>query len=184
MAEVPECYLSNRSKTPQGLPFTFVGSHGPTLIAIDPGLRGAIAFLQNGQVTAKPMPLAGNEIDLATLAQWIADVCPTLAVVEKAAAMPGQGVASTFKFGKGYGSLLGIFAALQIPVELVTPQRWKRSILAGTAKDKPAAIAYCRRVFPQVDLVRPGCRKAHDGLADALCLLEFGRREFFRKYAA
>ena len=54
---------------------------------------------------------------------------------------------------------------------------WKKTVLAGTAKDKDAAIEYCRRAFPQVSLLPgPRCRKPHDGMADALCLLEYGRR--------
>ncbi|ABW29234.1 RuvC family protein [Acaryochloris marina] len=149
-----------------------------SLIAIDPGLKGGIAF-QNHQATiAKPLPTSGKDLDLVTLATWVEAAQPQLAIVEKVGAMPKQGVASTFKFGSGYGGLLGICAALQIPVELVTPQRWKRVVLAGTTKDKDAAIAYCRRAFPDIELIQPGCRKPHDGVADALCLLKFGIREF------
>ena len=149
-----------------------------SLIAIDPGLKGGIAFQNHQATTAKPLPTAGKDLDLVTLASWIEAAQPQIAVVEKVGAMPRQGVSSTFKFGSGYGGLLGICAALQIPVELVTPQRWKRVVLAGTTKDKGAAISYCRQAFPDVELVQPGCRKPHDGVADALCLLQFGIREF------
>ena len=97
---------------------------------------------------------------------------------------PGQGVASMFKFGMGYGALLGVAAGLSIPVELTTPQRWKGKVLHGTAKDKSAAVAYCRRAFPSVQLVLPRCRNPHDGMADALCLLEYGRRELSGRAAA
>lgn len=149
----------------------------PSIVAIDPGLKGGIA-ISGSSPTARPLPLAGKELDLVTLAAWIESAAPHLAVIEKVGAMPGQGVSSTFKFGKGFGALLGICAALQVPVELVTPQRWKRLILAGTKKDKSAAIDYCRRVFPDIELIQPGCRKFHDGMADALCLMTFGIREF------
>lgn len=148
------------------------------LIAIDPGQKGAIAILQNGAVRAEPLPIAGKELDANALADTITAAAPTLAAVEKCQAMPKQGVTSMFKFGKGYGALLGILAALDIPTELVTPQTWKRSVLIGTAKDKDAAIAYCRRVFPDVPLVPPRCRKPHDGIADALCLLVYSQRTF------
>ncbi|UJB69182.1 Holliday junction endonuclease [Acaryochloris sp. 'Moss Beach'] len=148
----------------------------PTLIALDPGLKGGIA-ISGSSPTARPLPLAGKELDLVTLASWIEEAAPRLAVIEKVGAMPKQGVASTFKFGLGYGGLLGVCAALKVPVELVTPQRWKRTVLAGTSKDKAAAIAYCRRAFPGIGLIQPGCRKPHDGMADALCLMAFGVRE-------
>lgn len=149
-----------------------------TILAIDPGKAGAIAYQSGLGIVAHPLPLAGKELDLAAIAKEIYVAAPSLIVIEKVGAMPGNGGVSMFTFGKGYGALLGIAAAYAIPVELVTPQAWKAAILAGTAKDKDAAIAYCRRVFPAVPLVPKGCRKPHDGIADALCLLEYGRRKF------
>jgi len=150
------------------------------MIAFDPGQKGGIATHHNGTTTAYPMPLAGKGLDLPAIAGIIRSTSPDLAVIEKVGSMPGQGVASTFTFGTGYGQLQGILAGLGIPFELVTPQAWKKLVLAGTAKDKAAAIAYCRRVFPDVSLVMPRCRSAHDGIADALCLMQFGLRSFAR----
>ena len=87
-----------------------------------------------------------------------------------------QGTASMFGFGRGLGLREGILAALAIPHVAVTPQAWKRSILAGTARDKPAAIAFAQGFFPDVSLLpTPRCRVPHDGLADAPCLAEYGR---------
>jgi hypothetical protein len=43
---------------------------------------------------------------------------------------------------------------------------------------KDAAIAYCRRAFPDVPLVMPRCRNPHDGIADSLCILQYGLRSF------
>jgi len=146
------------------------------LVAIDPGLKGGIASLTNGSITAVPMPLAGGALDLAAIAAMVKEVSPAWIIVEKVGARPGQGVTSMFSFGMGYGAVLGIAAALSVPVELVTPQRWKGIVLHGTAKDKSSAIAFCRRVFPGVALVLPRCKVAHDGVADSLCLLEYGRR--------
>jgi phage tail protein X len=158
-----------------------MNNNNQTLIAIDPGLHGAIAILHpDGSTTAHPMPLAGKELDLVTLAEQVETANPAWIVIEKVGSMPGQGVASTFKFGCGYGSLLGIAAALRVPVELVTPQRWKARVLHGTAKDKASAIAFCRRAYPGVNLVPPRCRTPHDGIADAVCLLEYGRRELIQ----
>jgi crossover junction endodeoxyribonuclease RuvC len=155
------------------------GTYGPPptrLVAIDPGLSGAIAIRVGSTVTVQPLPLAGKLLDLAELANIIRQAQPTLAIVEKVHAMPGQGVVSMFTFGHGYGAIQGILSTLGVPYELVTPQAWKGVILAGTTKDKNASIAYCRRAFPSVSLVPSRCRKPHDGMADALCLLEFGRR--------
>lgn len=90
-------------------------------VAIDPGLKGAIALWNNTEISAKPLPARGKDVDLVTFSAWIGAVQPRLTVVEKVASMPGQGISSTFKFGKGYGALLCICTSLQISVELVTP---------------------------------------------------------------
>lgn len=153
------------------------------ILTIDPGQKGALAF-QSGVVTAIPMPLGGKEIDYPTVASLIQQWEPDLAVIEKVGSMPGQGVASTFTFGMGYGALFGILAALKIPTERVAPQTWKSSVLKGTLKDKRAAIDYCRRVYPSVSLVLPRCRKPHDGIADALCILSYAQRTWGREIAA
>ena len=74
------------------------------------------------------------------------------------------------------GDLLGILEALGIPYRLVTPQAWKKTVLAGTTKDKSAAVQFCRRAFPGVSLTPGRKRVPHDGMADALCLAEYGRQ--------
>jgi crossover junction endodeoxyribonuclease RuvC len=148
------------------------------IISFDPGQKGGIAIHQQGKTTAYPMPLAGKVLDLASIAAIIKNASPDIAVIEKVGSMPGQGVSSTFTFGTGYGQLQGLLAGLGIPFELVTPQAWKKLVLAGTPKDKDAAIAYCRRAFPDVALVMPRCRTPNDGVADALCMLNYALRTF------
>lgn len=154
------------------------------VIGFDPGHKGGIAILRPGREPwVYPMPIMGKEIDWQGVTQHIrllshrngsGEVIPYCAFVERCHSMPKQGVASTFKFGTAYGGILGILGALGIPTQLVSPSAWKKVILAGTAKDKPAAIAYCRRRWPSVSLIPEGCRKAHDGMADALCIAAYG----------
>lgn len=153
------------------------------LIAFDPGLKGGIAYespcVASTRIEAIPMPVSGKEIDIAAIAGVIKVIRPDMAIIEKVHSMPGQGVSSTFKFGMGYGALLGICSALEIRTELVTPQRWKSVTLRGTKKDKDAAIAYCRRAFPSTSLLATArSKKPHDGMADALCIYSYGQREF------
>lgn len=145
------------------------------IVGIDPGQKGGIAFLEREAVYAYPMFLAGKELDVRAITETFLNYRDvSLAIVEKCHSMPAQGSVSTFKFGKGYGILLGIIGALAIPTMLVTPQAWKKVILAGTKKDKNAAIEYVRMKYPTVKLIPKGCRKPHDGMADAICLAEYG----------
>jgi crossover junction endodeoxyribonuclease RuvC len=153
-------------------------------VGIDPGLSGGVAALDSaGTVVGTwPMPVAGGEVHPAGLAdlfrslrcldnhQDIGRVC-----LEKVSAMPKQGVSSTFRFGTGWGMVRGVCAALGIPVVLVPPLVWKKRVLLGLPHDKAGAVQFCTSRWPTTDLILPGCRVPHDGIADSLCLAEYGR---------
>jgi len=147
------------------------------VVGIDPGLKGGLALIvsEAGQAFAEQMPIAGRSIDVAELALFLRGWGPDVVYIEKVGPMPKQGVVSTFTFGEGYGLVKGAIIALGYRLELVAPQTWKAQVLAGTKKDKEAAVDYCRRAYPSVRLVPEQCRVAHDGMADALCLAEYGR---------
>ena len=156
-------------------------------IGVDPGLGGALAIIYpTGEIKTLPTPVAGKEIDVNAIVKWIDDVYATdiiirkyltVAYIEKVSAFPGQGVSSMFKFGFVTGVIHGILRALSIPLYTVTPQAWKKEILAGTAKDKQAAIDYVLRIYPDINLFRtPKSRTYDSGIADALCIAEYGRR--------
>ena len=146
------------------------------ILGIDPGQKGGLAFISRGVIAAYSMLLAGKELDIPGITDLILSYpVISLAVVEKAHTMPKQGVVSSGKFMKGYGILLGILGALKISTVRVTPQAWKKAILAGTKKDKDAAIEYVRMKHPGFELIPPRCRKPHNGMADAICIAEYGR---------
>lgn len=147
-----------------------------TIIAFDPGKSGGIAISCGDAITAMPMPMRGSTLDLAAISRIVKDHSPDLAIIEKVASRPDQGVVSMFTFGQGYGQLQGILAALDVPFYLITPQTWKAVVLPNTKKDKAAAIAYCERAYPKVSLVPKGCRVPHDGMADALCMMRYGQK--------
>lgn len=147
------------------------------LVGIDPGKTGGIAWITPEDVGAIAMPMAGKEIDLPTFVALLQKINPDKIVIEKQQSMPKQGVSSTFTTGANYGRLCGACAIYS--TEIIRPQEWKNVVLKATAKDKPAAIAYCRRVFPTVSLLpTERCKKPSDGMADALCIAEYGRRAF------
>ena len=104
----------------------------------------------------------------------------TLAVIEAAQAMPGQGVTSMFSIGKGYGLWLGLLAGLGIACETVHPRRWSNAMLADVNKGdtKAAAAVVAARLFPLLNLrATDRCRKPHEGMVDALLIGEWKRRQ-------
>lgn len=151
------------------------------VIGIDPGKKGGVCYsnLKNGTFEAIQMPESPKDLYDYLLTRT-RDI-DTEIYVENVHAMPGQGVTSMFNFGKGFGEILGVCAALDICVELVSPQKWKRAVLSGTEKDKAAAIEFVQREYPMINLVPGRCRVPQDGIADAVCIAHYGMLQELKK---
>src|SRR3970040_1415667 len=94
-------------------------------VGVDPGQSGGIAAIGLNFVEAFSMP--ATERDVYDL---IAEYAPNVqhCFIESVHSFPGQGVASSFTFGKGYGFLRGVLVALKIPFTDVSPQKWKKAM--------------------------------------------------------
>jgi hypothetical protein len=98
-------------------------------------------------------------------------------VIERPLPRPLEGLNSTLTSGTMFGQLLGLFTAHHIHPCLPLPTQWKDVVLAGTEKDKAAAIAFSRKHFPDLSLLPSSRhRTPHDGMADAVCIAEYARR--------
>jgi crossover junction endodeoxyribonuclease RuvC len=141
------------------------------LLGIAPGVTGGLAFLYpHDTLETFDIPTAAGELDVAQLRAVIASRRPRAGVVERASSMPGQGVASVFKFGQAYGALRAILACLEIPYHLVTPGKWKNYFHLDRDKEKSRALAL--RLWPvaapQFSL------KKHHGRAEAALIARYG----------
>ena len=121
------------------------------IIGIDPGINGAICLFKDGKIVdvfEMPKMAVGkknksqvnasqifNEVQKAIEIEG-EDKTKVIAVIEQVSAMPGQGVTSMFNFGQSFGVLKGIFSAMQIPMDFVSPVKWKKFFnLINTNKD-------------------------------------------------
>ena len=119
------------------------------IIAIDPGINGAICFFEDGEVKdviEMPTMAEGkknkrqvngrqmfNELTLRIKEYNAKNIN---VIVEQVSAMPGQGVTSMFNFGQSFGVIKGICAAMQLPIYFVRPAKWKKHFnLIKTNKD-------------------------------------------------
>jgi len=163
------------------------GGYKIMIIGIDPGITGAMYFQWKNRFgdTEKEtydMPVMaktsgkGNQINPYQLIE-IFEAChyrenKYTAYLERVNAMPNQGVSSVFSFGKSAGIIEGVLAALQIPVVMVTPNKWKKK--AGlTGKDKDAARTLAIQLYPE--LSDQLARKKDIGRADAILIAHFGQ---------
>lgn len=144
----------------------------PIILGIDPGMLGGLAFYAPSNpraVAAFDIPLAGGEVDVDAVAALIRQHEPDLAVIERASAMPKQGVSSTFKFGAAYGALRAAAAALGVPSHVVTPATWKRHWRLSADKEQARALAI--RLWPGVGHFS---RVKDHGRAEAALLARYG----------
>ncbi len=157
-------------------------------LGIDPGISGAVALLHSDNSARfwdTPSVKSGGkrEYDGANMLEILVEalrksggVSPIRlhAYVERAQAMPKQGVTSTFNYGKGYGLWLGLLIGLGIPYTLVSPRTWRKVMMPDMAKDKGASLLRAKQLFPlarhHLQLV-----KDHDK-AEALLIAAYGRQ--------
>lgn len=153
------------------------------VLAIDPGLSGALALYAGGGVLevydVPTLALARNgkakrEVDHYALARIIDDIAGRYpqahAIIEQVGSMPGQGVSSVFAFGKVYGVLIGVCAAHFLPISFVTPAVWKRALKVPASKDGARAAASA--VFPHH--ADKWARVKDDGRAEAALIAVYG----------
>jgi hypothetical protein len=147
------------------------------ILAVDPGLTGALAFYFPGEnaISAEDMPVVGKDVDAATLVARIAQMKPDVAIVELVASRPGQGVASVFKFGCGFGMVRGVVAASGVPLHLVSPSKWKRHF--GLSSDKEQSRARALQFWPaRAELFS---RKRDHGRAEAALLARYAAERVY-----
>lgn len=134
------------------------------VIGIDPGQSGGIVLLTSDWILPHKMP--ETERDIVDLMEETKP--PRFAFIELVHSMPRQGVASSFKFGRGYGFLRGVLSALSIPFEDVTPQKWQKELRCLTKGDKNVSRSAAQRLWPEI--------KWTHATADAALIAEYGRR--------
>jgi len=140
------------------------------LIGLDPGANGAAVLLREDGTVDIAQFNKMTQADIAeTLSEWTMDTeTPCHAYLEKVHAMPKQGVSSTFKFGMGFGFLVGCLTALKIRFEYVTPNTWQKAMCCQSHGDKNVTKAKAQQLFPHLKIIHT--------IADALLIAEYGRR--------
>jgi crossover junction endodeoxyribonuclease RuvC len=154
-----------------------------TYAGIDPGKEGAIAVIYGRSVEFWDAPTLNvgkgskRAYDEAAMVEILKNLRTATFGLELVHSMPGQGVASMFSQGEGFGLWKGILSALETRWQLVTPQAWKKALMAGQPKEKASSVLVASRLFPNAQKLLRGPRgRALDGRADALLIAEYVRR--------
>lgn len=140
-------------------------------VGIDPGASGGIGYVDTLRPTPFAVAMPKTERDIVLALKFEQD---SFAVIEAVHSMPGQGVASSFKFGGSYFGLRMALIANGIPFEAVTPQRWQKAMGIVSKKGetktqhKNRLKARCQELFPGLEVTLATC--------DAVLLAEYARR--------
>lgn len=140
-----------------------------TFIGIDPGQAGGIAWSRDGHLAVSKMPETDRDL-LDLLREILREETHGMvqALLEKVHSMPSQGVKSTFTFGEGFGKLQMALAALEIPFEFVTPQKWQKEMGCLSGGDKNITKAAAQRIAPKI--------KVTHAVADAILICAYCAR--------
>ena len=153
------------------------------IIGIDPGISGAICFMEEGkiiEVIDMPSMADGkknkkqvngsqvfNEISKHIKNKKLEHI---KVIVEHVSAMPGQGVTSMFNFGQSFGILKGICSAMSLSMYFVRPAKWKKYFnLLNSEKDASRTRAI--EIFPYFSSQLS--RKKDSNKADAILIASF-----------
>jgi len=153
-----------------------------TIIAIDPGKSGGIAYWNGGVIKAVKMPESVSEINdfLKYLRQTYTDA---ILLIEKVQAYRGkEDDAPGKKFGinkmlKNYAQLTTVIELIGFPWVEVYPISWQSSLGLRIKKDKRTKVErkrsyknYAQNCFPEL--------KVTGATQDALCLVAFAQKKY------
>lgn len=144
------------------------------VVGADPGQTGALVALSGDGELADWMDMPINDgkiLEAREILNWLIGLDKLEhCFIEKVHSMPGQGVSSTFKFGRSYGALYAAVQCVEVEIHDLTPQSWKKSMgLIGQGKDSARLLAL--EMWPEADIFH---RKKDIGRADAALIAAVG----------
>jgi hypothetical protein len=133
-------------------------------LGIDPGKSGAIAAISyDGLLDVIRFDATLHDISNWLLMKQNAVHC----MIEKVNAMPRQGVASTFKFGRYFGLAEGLLVAHRIPYSFVLPSKWQQEMHCRSKGDKNVTKTRAQQLWPNEKIIH--------ATADAMLIAEYCR---------
>jgi crossover junction endodeoxyribonuclease RuvC len=149
-------------------------------MGIDPGADGALTVLDEKAKIRVQLSFT----DKSLIERWrmVRDISSRFNVetvfLEDVHAMPGQGVSSMFKFGRGFGQIEALLIAAGLEVRYVRPSEWAKTVIMANGKSaKARSVATAQKLWPKCSfLATSRSRVPNEGLVDSALIAEYGRR--------
>jgi crossover junction endodeoxyribonuclease RuvC len=156
-------------------------------LAVDPGIRGALAFkAQDGSVLhmfdmptyAKQAGARGalrdfiDEGELLETVRMAQMLGVDKLICEEVSGLPNQSAAGAFVFGRGYGAVLMAARSCGLAIHTVKAATWKQALRCPA--DKTAARIRATELMPAHAHLWP--LKKHDGRAEAAMMILYAEK--------
>jgi hypothetical protein len=165
------------------------------ILAIDPGLSGAIALYdtKSGELSIQDMPIMKvkmsgkaqlrpilDEEELISTFEVMKGLGCDCVVVEHVQGLPRQSAPAAFNFGYGFAALVMTARFTGFRIEKVTPSRWKVQMKVPSGVNKSSAVRQrASELIPTHKHLWPLGK--HDGRAEAAMLAIFAERFLFKE---
>jgi hypothetical protein len=140
-----------------------------TIIGIDPGTNGGIAWTYGKSVAYEKIPET-----IKDLFELFTDIVmdrdgDCRAYLEQVHSSPQMGVKSAFTFGNGFGHLEMGLTAAGISFSRIRPQVWQKDMGCMTKGDKNVSKRKAQELFPDIKITH--------ATADALLIMSYGLKQ-------
>ena len=146
-----------------------------TILGIDPGASGALAFYDQRELLIYDMPVfqrnKTKRIDCQSFLKILKTHDVDHAYIEQVNAFR-MGATGAYNFGWNCGVVEALVSSQNIPFTYVTPQRWKKEL--QVPKDKDAARMRASQLLG--DHAHNWPLKTHDGRAESSLIALYGMR--------
>ena len=147
------------------------------IVGIDPGINGAIAYLDSEELIVYDMPVikyqkngkTRNKINPIALYVLLNKLDADKIYIEMVSGQPNNGSKQAFAYGWGCGTIDTCTRLICPNIVYVSPQKWKRAM--EVTKDKNSSLRKARELFHQYDYFD---RKKDDGRAEASLIAFYG----------
>lgn len=157
-------------------------------IGIDNGLGGAISVIDyDNRIRTFDMPVLDiiknkkkrSQYDESALRDifLLFEGKPAIAFIEEVRYMPGQSSQSSGSIGYGFGLMVGLMTAFEIPFQKVSVRDWQKHFqIYGKGKEtKNQSYRVASKLFPQ-NIFKTERGRILDGRSDATLISEYAKR--------
>jgi hypothetical protein len=146
------------------------------VVGIDPGLKGGIACLKNGEIlTTAKMPIVknkvGSRVDAVALTKIIKDTSPSMVIIEEPQVRAGENIIAHLTIGINFGIIYATLTMLRVKFITIPAVVWTHaihSLITGskeweTHPSKMKSLKTFRKLYPESQIT-------HDGIVDAVLI--------------